>query len=112
VGALAQKHVSILKAQSEALKAESATAIERYLKTPGGSPEAKALNLASYQKYLQADKWERSALRAGSKIEARLPVTGLAVTAVDIGYDIKTDKPAGKAVISGLGGALAAAGTP
>jgi hypothetical protein len=28
------------------------------------------LNLASWQKYLEADKRERSALRAGSKVEA------------------------------------------
>jgi uncharacterized protein YukE len=110
IGALAEKHVSILKAQSQALKAESATAIERYLKTPGGTAESKALNLASWEKYLEADKVERGALRIGTKVEARLPIIGLAVTAVDIGYDIKTGKPAGKAVISGLGGALAAAG--
>jgi hypothetical protein len=110
IGALAEKHVSILKAQSQVLKAESETAIARYLKTTGGTAESKALNLAAWEKYLEADKWERSALRAGSKIEARLPIIGLAVTAVDIGYDIKTGKPAGKAIISGLGGALAAAG--
>jgi TfoX/Sxy family transcriptional regulator of competence genes len=110
IGALAQKHVSILKAQSAALKAESAVAVERYLTVPGGSAAAKTLNLASWEKYLEADKWERSALRAGSKIEARLPIIGLAVTAVDVGYDIKTGKPVGKAIISGVGGALAAAG--
>jgi uncharacterized protein YukE len=110
VGGLAQKHVSILKAQSDALKAESDTAIARYLKTAGGSAESKALVTASWDKYLAADKVDRSALRIGSKVEARLPIIGLAVTAVDIGYDIKTGKPAGKAIISGVGGALAAAG--
>ena len=110
VGALAEEHVSILKAQSEALKGESATAIERYLKTPGGTAESKALNLASWEKYLEADKFDRSALRIGAKFEAKLPIVGLALTAVDIGYDIHTGKPAGKAIISGLGGALAAAG--
>jgi uncharacterized protein YukE len=110
IGALAEKHVSILKAQGEALKAESETAIARYLKMAGGTAESKALNLASWEEYLEADKWERGALRAGSKVEARLPAIGLVVTAMDIGYDIKTGKPAGKAIISGVGGVLAAAG--
>jgi len=110
IGALAAKHVGILKGQAQAFREESETAKARYLKASGGSPEAKALNLESYNKYLEADKWERTAARAGSKIEARLPIIGLAVTAVDIGYDIHTGKPAGKAIISGLGGALAAAG--
>ena len=72
--------------------------------------KSKALNLASWEKYLEADKVDRSAIRIGAKVEARLPIIGLAVTAVDIGYDIHTGKPAGKAIISGLGGALAAAG--
>jgi uncharacterized protein YukE len=110
VGALAEKHVSILKAQAAVLKEESETAVARYLKTRGGTAESKALNLASWEKYLEGDQWERSAMRASSKVEARLPIIGLAVTAVDIGYDIKTGKPAGKAIISGVGGALAAAG--
>jgi hypothetical protein len=110
IGALAQKHVSILRAQSEALKKESETALERYLKTPGGTAESKALNLASYEKYLESDDWERRALRVSTKVEARLPIVGLALTAADIGYDIHTGKPAGKAVISGVGSALAAAG--
>ena len=111
VGTLAHKHVSILKAQAEALKADSDSLIGHYLKTPGGTAQSKALNLAAYEKYLEADKVERGALRIGSKFEARLPIVGLAVTAVDIGYDIHTGKPVGKAVISGVGGALAAAGT-
>jgi len=111
IGALSQKHVSILKAQANALRKESDSLIGHYLKTPGGTAQSKALNLAAYDKYLEADKVERGALRVGSKFEARLPIIGLAVTAVDIGYDIHTGKPVGKAVISGVGGALAAAGT-
>ncbi|WP_030443097.1 hypothetical protein [Actinoplanes subtropicus] len=111
VGALAEKHVSILKAQAEALRGESESLVAHYLKTAGGTAESKALNLASWDKFLEADQVERSALRIGSKFEARLPVIGLALTAVDIGYDIHTGKPVGKAVISGVGGALAAAGT-
>ena len=109
IGGLSASHVSILKKQSDALKAEAETAVQRYLRTPGGTPESKALNLASWNKYLEADDWERRALRSGSKVEARIPVVGLALTAVDIGYDIHTGKPVGKAVISGVGGALASA---
>ena len=111
VGALFQKHVSILREQSRTLAGESDRAIARYLKTPGGTTESKALNLESYAKYLESDEWERNALKISNKVEARLPLVGLAVTAVDIGYDIHTGKPVGKAVISGVGGALAAAGT-
>ncbi|GGL18910.1 hypothetical protein [Mangrovihabitans endophyticus] len=111
IGGLAHKHVSILKAQAQTLKDESQSLIGHYLKTAGGTAESKALNLAAWDKFLEADKVERGALRAGAKIEARLPVVGLALTAVDIGYDIHTGKPVGKAVISGVGGALAAAGT-
>ncbi|MCA2216257.1 hypothetical protein [Jidongwangia harbinensis] len=107
IGGLAARHVSQLKKQSDLLKAASEDAVNNYLKSRGGSPEAKALNLASWQKYLEADEFERRALRAGSKIEARIPVIGLAVTAVDIGYDIHTGKPVGKAVVSGVGGAMA-----
>jgi uncharacterized protein YukE len=104
IGALFEKHVSILKAQSKALAGESETAIARYLKTPGGTAESKALNLASWSKYLEADGWERNAARISTKVEARLPLVGLAITAVDVGYDIHNGKPAGKAVITGAGG--------
>lgn len=83
VGALFEKHVSILKAQSKALAEESETAIARYLKTPGGTAESKALNLQSWAKYLESDDWERNALKISNKVEARLPLIGLAITAVD-----------------------------
>ena len=108
VGALAKLHVGILEEQAEALKQESETAIERYLKTPGGTAEAKALNLASYEKYMESDSWARRALSLDNKVEARLPVVGLAITAVDIGYDIHTGKPVAKAIISGAVGFWAA----
>ncbi|GAA3621592.1 hypothetical protein GCM10022223_43110 [Kineosporia mesophila] len=110
IGGLAEKHVSILKAQSAALRKESALAAERYLKAPGGSAEAKALNKLALSNYLEASEWELKAMKSGSKIGARLPIIGLGITAADIGYDIHTGKPVGKAVISGVGGALAAAG--
>jgi hypothetical protein len=108
VGALAKLHVGILEKQAEALKEESETALERYLKTHGGTAEAKALNLASYEKYMESDSWARRALSLDNKVEARLPVVGLAITAVDIGYDIHTGKPVGKAIVSGAIGFWAA----
>jgi hypothetical protein len=108
VGALAKLHVGILEKQAEALKEESETALERYLKTPGGTAESRALNLANYEKYMESDSWARRALSLDNKVEARLPVVGLAVTAVDIGYDIHTGKPVGKAIISGAVGFWAA----
>ena len=111
IGGAAAWHVNKLKKAGEALKAQSEAAIKDYLKAPGGTLQAKALNDLSWKKYLAADEFERKAARAGSKIGARIPIAGLAITAVDIGYDINTGKPAGKAVISGIGGALAAAGT-
>ncbi|MEV4283521.1 WXG100 family type VII secretion target [Actinoplanes xinjiangensis] len=111
IGGAAAWHVNKLKKAGEALKLQSEAAIKDYLKAPGGSPQAKALNDLSWKKFLEADEFERKAARAGSKIGARIPIAGLVITAVDIGYDINTGKPAGKAVISGVGGALAAAGT-
>jgi uncharacterized protein YukE len=104
IGALFKKHTSILKAQSKALAAESETAIARYLKTPGGTAESKALNLQSWAKYLESDEVERTAGRISSKVEARLPLVGFAITAADVAYDIHNGKPAGKAIISGAGG--------
>jgi len=108
VGGLKSLQVSILEKQAEALRKESETALERYLTTPGGTAESKALNLASYQKYLESDDWARRALSLDNKVEARLPVIGLAVTAVDVGYDISQGKPVGKAIVSGAVGFWAA----
>jgi hypothetical protein len=109
IGGGAALHTSILKKQAEALTQGSEVAVERYLKAPGGSAEAKALNLESYEKYLEADKVERQAERIGRNVEGKIPVVGLALTAVDVGYDIHDGKPVGKAIISGMGGAWAAA---
>jgi uncharacterized protein YukE len=108
IGGATALHTSILKKQAEFLRGESDTAVERYLKTPGGTPESKALNLESYKKFLEADKVELEAENVGRSVEGKLPVVGLALTAVDIGYDIHTGKPVGKAIVSGVGGAWAA----
>lgn len=111
IGGLTAKHVSILKAQSKALLAESELAAQRYLTEPGGSAASKRLITESLEKFMESDSYALRAAKASSLIESKIPIIGLAVTAADIGYDIHTGKPVGKAVISGVGGALAAAGT-
>lgn len=111
VGGLAAKHTSILNKQAQSLLDESKLAAERYLRAPGGSAEARALNAQAYQKFLEADEVTRRARSVGARIGSKIPIVGLGITAAGIGYDIHQGKPVGKAVISGVGGALAAAGT-
>ncbi|MGC4748389.1 hypothetical protein ACLQ28_22445 [Micromonospora sp. DT201] len=110
VGGLAAAHTSILKKQAEALREESKRAVERYLKAPGGSAEAKALNAQAYGKHLEADRFAGKADSVGRRVGSKIPIVGVAITGAGIGYDIHQGKPAGKAIISGVGGALAAAG--
>jgi len=50
---------------------------------------------------------ERAAA-VGRRVLGKVPLIGWGVTAAGIGYDIHNGKPAGKAVLSGLGGAAAA----
>jgi uncharacterized protein YukE len=109
IGGLAATHTSILKKQAEFLREQSEQSIGHYLKTPGGTPESKALNLESWDKYLEADKVDRDAEAISRNVEGKIPVVGLALTAADIGWDIHEGKPAGKAIISDVGGAWAAA---
>ncbi len=111
VGGLAAKHTSILKQQASRLMDESKLAAQRYLKSPGGSAEARFQNARAYEKFLEADEAARRAGSIGRRIASKLPIIGLGVTAAGVGYDISQGKPAGKAIVSGVGGALAAAGT-
>lgn len=104
VGGLAAKHVSVLRAQADALEAERKLSVDRYLKAPGGSAEAKALNNEAYRKFLHADEYTRRAESIGRRVGSKIPVVGVAITAAGIGYDIQQGKPAGKAVFSGMGG--------
>ena len=110
VGGLAATHVSILKQQANRLMDESRLATQRYLTSPGGSAEARFQNNQAYKKFLEADEAARRAGSIGRRIGSKLPIIGLGITAAGIGYDISQGKPAGKAVISGAGGALAAVG--
>lgn len=111
VGGLAAKHVSILKQQANRLMDESRLATQRYLTSPGGSAEARFQNNQAYKKFLEADDVARRAGSIGRRVSSKLPIFGLGVTAAGIGYDVSQGKPPGKAIISGVGGALAAAGT-
>ncbi|MDW5330732.1 hypothetical protein [Plantactinospora sp. KLBMP9567] len=110
IGGLVAKHQSVLKAQSMALMADSKRYAEHYLKSPGGSAQARALNNAAWKTFLEADELARKAPTAGRQIASKIPIVGLGITAAGIGYDIHQGKPAGKAVISGVGGALVAMG--
>jgi hypothetical protein len=60
---------------------------------------------------LESDAWERRAGSAARRFGSKIPIIGTAITAASIGYDIHEGKPAGKTIVSGVGGALAAAGT-
>jgi YD repeat-containing protein len=111
LGGLLETHVSILRKQSEFLMDESKLAAARYLEEGRADARAMALNAESYQKYLEADAWERRAGSTASRFGSKIPIIGAALTAASIGYDIHEGKPAGKAIVSGVGGALAAAGT-
>ncbi|WP_162561512.1 hypothetical protein [Salinispora mooreana] len=111
IGGLLAQHVSILRKQAAAYMSESKLAQTRYLQAPGGSPQARALNTEAYRKFLDADEYAKRADVVGRRIGSKIPVIGIGITAAGIGYDVHQGKPVGKAVISGTGGALAAAGT-
>jgi hypothetical protein len=70
-----------------------------------------ALNAESYEKFLESDTWARWAGSVASRFGSKVPIIGAAITTASIGYDIHEGEPAGKAIVSGVGGALAAAGT-
>jgi hypothetical protein len=110
-GGLAAHHVSILRKQADVFLAESRIAAQRYLTAGGGTPEAMRYNQDAYQRYLDADRYTRRADSVARRVGSRIPIVGLGITAAGIGYDVHRGKPVGKAVISGVGGALAAAGT-
>jgi hypothetical protein len=110
VGGLLAKHKSILLKHSDALMDESRLAVDRYLKAPGGSPEAMRLNNEAFSKFLESDEYKRRATSVGRRVGSKLPLIGVGITAAGIGYDVHQGKPVGKAMVSGVGGALAAAG--
>ncbi|MGH3623058.1 MAG: hypothetical protein ACRDQ5_14890 [Sciscionella sp.] len=106
---LVEKHVSTLKGESTRLRGEADLARERYLKSPGGSAEGKFQTEAEMAKRSAAEGMEKDAASAARRFGGKIPIVGLGVTAAGIGYDISTGKPPGKAIVSGLAGAGAAA---
>ncbi|SDP56214.1 hypothetical protein SAMN04487905_105219 [Actinopolyspora xinjiangensis] len=109
VGGLVARNTSIMRAEANRLDAEARTAESRYLRSPGGSAESKFQTQQQMAKASQAEDTRVRAGRFARRVGGKLPVVGLGITAVGIGYDIHTGKPPGKAVFSGLAGAGAAA---
>ncbi|MEU4424078.1 hypothetical protein AB0F81_25905 [Actinoplanes sp. NPDC024001] len=109
IGSMAGLRLHTLRSASEAAKKMSDDLVEQYLKAPGGSAESKALNDASYRKYLTSDRLELRAQSFERRVVSKVPVVGAVITAAGIGYDVHHGKPVGKAVVSGVGGALAGA---
>ncbi|PRW65230.1 WXG100 family type VII secretion target [Actinopolyspora mortivallis] len=109
VGGLVARHTSIMRAEASRLDAEARTAESRYLKAPGGSPEARFQTQQQMAKASHAADLRVRAGRFAQRVGGKLPVIGLGITAVGVGYDIHTGKPPGKAVFSGVAGAGAAA---
>lgn len=108
VGTSLDAHTSVLRKHSTALLDDAKRLTEHYLKTAGGTPQSKALVDASYKRFLDADSISRRASSLTRRVETKLPVIGAGLTVAGIGYDIHHGKPAGKAIISGVGGAGAA----
>ncbi|RMI13323.1 hypothetical protein [Cellulomonas triticagri] len=89
---------------------------EAYLRSPGGSVEAHFQERLRAAATNQADELARhadelSAGRLARLFGGKLPVVGTIVTVAGIGYDISTGTPPSSAVVSGVAGAVAAAGT-
>ncbi|WP_433649102.1 DNRLRE domain-containing protein [Micromonospora zamorensis] len=109
IGGLAEAHTSILKKQSEALVNESKKAVERYLQAPGGSKESRYWNNHAFKNFLESDKYARRAGEFGKRVGGKIPIIGYGIAAAGIAHDVHQGKPAGKAIISGVGGAVASA---
>jgi RHS repeat-associated protein len=111
IGGLAELHVDILKRHADVLFEEARVAGERYLKSGEVPAEARRYNNESWAKYLEGDRQLRETNSFARRIGSKLRVVGAGLTVAGIGVDIQQGKPAGKAIVSGVGGALAAAGT-
>jgi hypothetical protein len=109
-GDLIEKHKSILEKEANRLSGEAKTAEARYLKSPGGSPEAKFQEETRHSKVLGASELESDAETFGRRVASKIPIIGWGITAAGIGYDIHEGKPPGKAIFSGVTGTLAAMG--
>ncbi|RZS37043.1 hypothetical protein EV193_106279 [Herbihabitans rhizosphaerae] len=96
--------------ESDRLKGVAETWAKRYAadaKLGPFSPSAKVAHAEQMAAQQAADDTARRAGNIGSRVLSKLPGLGWAITAGGIGYDIANGKPAGKAIISGLGGMAA-----
>jgi hypothetical protein len=107
-GDLIKKHTSILEQEAQRLTNESKIAQARYLRSPGGSPEAKFQEELRLSKVMGAAELESEAENIGRRFASKIPVIGWGISAVGIGWDIHQGKPPAKAIFSGVAGTLGA----
>lgn len=103
-GDLVALHRSTLNKEAARLLDEAKTAEARYLKSAGGSAEAKFQEKLRLDKTMSAGDVEAKASAAGRRLASKIPVIGLGIAAAGIGYDIHEGKPPGKAIVSGVVG--------
>lgn len=107
-GNLIDKHKSILEKEAQRLTDESKSAEARYLRSPGGSPEAKFQEEMRLSKALGASELESEAENFGRRFASKIPVIGWGISIAGIGWDISHGKPPAKAIFSGVAGTLGA----
>jgi uncharacterized protein YukE len=104
-GEYVARHRNVLKKQAAWLRDMSKRSDQHYLRSPGGSPQAR-YNESMRAKYLmEAEVIDRRLASVSKSLLSKTPVIGYGITAAGIGFDISQGKPAGKAVFSGVLGA-------
>ncbi len=107
-GDLIARHKSILGKDAQRLTDEARTAEARYLRSPGGSPEAKFQEELRLSKVLGASELESEAETIGRRFASKIPVIGWGISAAGVGWDVYHGKAPGKAIFSGVAGTLGA----
>lgn len=107
-GDLIKMSQSSLKGESVRLLDEAKTSEARYLKSPGGSPEAKLQEQMRFSKTMAASDLEANAASLGRRFGSKIPIIGWGIAAAGVGYDIHEGKPPGKAIVSGAVGTAGA----
>ncbi|HEX3778744.1 MAG TPA: hypothetical protein VHX38_03700 [Pseudonocardiaceae bacterium] len=98
-----------LKAKAASLEEQAAKFEDNYLNSPGGSDQAKLNEELRFNNMMEASDVEGDVADL-AKIGSKIPVLGLAISAVGVGWDIAHGKPAGQAIFSGAAGTAAAFG--
>jgi hypothetical protein len=108
VGGYYGLHRNVLARQAQFKEAEARRLRASYLEAPGGSAFARGLTQSEFAAANQAAELRARVARMGGVrgniIAGKLPVVGLAITLLGVGSDVRNGKPAGKAIVSGLGG--------